>query len=118
MTTSVGYLYGTRQDASDARREARPDYDHGGRFSGLQPGVIKAVQASGVYQVGVIADGDGNTDTVIDGVRTFPAADLSVDDAVWLVWTEGSPVPTILVTGGSGCAVLPSELGVYFDDAV
>ena len=114
---NVGYLHGSRADASEARRESRPDFDNGGAFGGHQPGVITAVLAPGVYQVGIIADGDGSTDTVIDNVRAFPAAHLNVDDLVWLVWTPGNPVPMIQVSGGgSGASCFQSytEWGALF----
>lgn len=115
MTSPVSFIYGARADASSARTEARPDYDPGNRISGHQPAIITAVQGPGVYQVGVIADGDGNTDTVIDGVRAFPSADLAVDDEVWLVWREGNPMPIIQMSGsGGGCARAITDWGTIF----
>src|SRR5690349_10868248 len=113
---STGYFYGTREDASNARREARPDADRAGLVPHLQPATIKEVQFPGVYKVATLAD-DGTENVEIEGVRCFPNTELSTETDVWLVWWPGVPKPVILVAGGNGCQRAVTEWGVLFGDA-
>lgn len=112
---STSYIYRSRQESNQARIESRPDAEMGD-LARLQFGIIKAVQAPGVYQVATLAE-DGSEGAVIDGVRPFPMTELFVDDAVWLVQWPGNPMPVILVTGGGGCQAALTDLGgVLFDN--
>lgn len=111
---STHYIYGSRMDASTARTESRPDAEDAGQVALLQPAIVREVQAPGVYKVATLAD-DGTDSTEIEGVRTFPAADLSPDTPVWLVRWPGNPMPIILVSGGGGGPCWTNQnVGVYF----
>lgn len=126
---STGFIYKGRADATDARSEARPDFEINGFPTPLQPAKITEVTASGIYQVAPLGD-DGEVLTTpgeteedeavpvtIDGVRAFPATELSLDQLVWLVFFAGNPVPVILVSGGGGggCAGFLNNVGVLYD---
>lgn len=111
---NTGYIYGARDDAGSARREARPENEFTAPPPLLQPAVVKEVQASGVYKVATLGD-DGEETAEIEGVRCFPVAELQVDQSVWLVNWPGSPLPIILVAGGGGttCAISIDYFGVH-----
>lgn len=110
-----GFVYASREGGRLARLEARQNTDAAGYPTMLVPARVTAANADGSYKVVTYSD-SGEVDQAHDYAVPVPAADLEVDQVVWLVQWPGNPVPVILVAGGggSGCAVLASEIGPLF----
>lgn len=112
----IPHITGARQQARVAQVEARGELFDLGSPALLQEGRVISV-TDGLYTVGVLGD-DGELLTVLVGegeeaeeqpitytnVRTFPEAELAVDDDVYLVFQDGAGInqPTIFAGGGSG----------------